>query len=369
MHTVLKTTLIAGAIGAGLLSIDSTRAAASGPRIDEKRAVGTFSAIEVSGPFDITVQAGGAHGLTVHGERDQLEQVETFVRGDTLVVRPGGRTTWTFGYTPPRRHVTLSVSVPQLARLRMSGSGDVALDQVAGERIALTNDGPGDLRVAGQVRALALRVTGSGDAHLERLRASQVELTMAGPGDVELADIDGELQARIDGSGDLAAHRLALARLDLRLSGPGNAVLRGTVADFTAQVNGSGDLDGADLEAARAGVVLRGPGDVALRRVSDTLDADLRGSGDLQATLAGTHLQFTSSGPGNAELRGQVTTLRARLSGSGTFDGRRLQAGRADIAVTGPGTAKVHVTGQDGADRSRSDLLVVDRRGSTQLPD
>jgi len=373
MHTVLKTTLIAGAIGAGLLSIDAIGARTADARITEQRTLGAFSAIEVSGPFDVVVQAGGVPGLSLRGERDQLRQVDVFVRGDTLVVRPTARVEWTFGYTPEREHVTLSVAAPGLARLTLAGSGDVVLEQVAGERLALTLDGPGDLRASGQVRELALRVTGSGDADLGRLRASKADLTMSGPGDVELAAIDGELQARISGSGDLAAHRLALRRLDVRLSGPGNAVLRGSVADFRAQVNGSGDIDGADLDLARASVMLSGPGDVALGRVSDTLDADLRGSGDLAATLDGKQLLLTSSGPGDAEIRGQVGSVRARLSGSGMLDGQRLHAGRADIAVSGPGTARVHVSGDDAAplaiDRGRGGLLVVHRRGSSQTPD
>lgn len=369
MHIVLKTTLIVGAIGAGLLSQGATRAQASGPRILEQRTVGAFSAIDASGPFDIVVQAQGAPGLALTGERDQLEQVETFVRGDTLVLRPTGRVRWTFGYTPQRRHVSISVGAPQLARLRMAGSGDVTLEQVAGERIALILEGPGDLQASGQVRELALRVSGSGDARLERLRAGKVDLTMSGPGDVDLAGIDGELQARIGGSGDLTAQRLALTRLDARLSGPGNAQLRGTVAEFQAQVSGSGDIDGADLDVARASIVLRGPGNTALGRVADTLDADLRGSGDLQATLDGQQVMLTSSGPGHAELRGQVATVRARLSGSGQLDGRRLRAGRADIAVSGPGKAQVHVTGDDALHPGHGGLLVVHRRGSSQMPD
>ena len=127
MHTVLKTTLIAGAIGAGLLSIDAIGARTADARITEQRTLGAFSAIEVSGPFDVVVQAGGVPGLSLRGERDQLRQVDVFVRGDTLVVRPTARVEWTFGYTPEREHVTLSVAAPGLARLTLAGSGDVVL--------------------------------------------------------------------------------------------------------------------------------------------------------------------------------------------------------------------------------------------------
>ncbi|WP_311964504.1 GIN domain-containing protein, partial [Acinetobacter baumannii] len=90
----------------------------------------------------------------------------TFVRGDTLVVRPANSRYFEFGFGKRRQAVTIAIGVPQLARLRMAGSGDVTLDGVNGERIALDVDGPGDLQASGAVRKLDLRVGGSGDADL-----------------------------------------------------------------------------------------------------------------------------------------------------------------------------------------------------------
>lgn len=62
--------------------------------------------------------------------------------------------------------------------------------------------------------------------------------------------------------------------------------------------------------------------------------------------------------------------VHARLSGSGGLDGNRLRAGRADIAVSGPGTARVQVAERAGGAPAGASgqLLVVDRRGSSHAP-
>ena len=260
MQTVLKATLVVAAVGAALLTIDTSQADTPANRITEQRSIKAFSAIELHGPYDVVIDAQGRSGLKLTGERQQLDEVETFVRGDTLVVRPATTRIFQFGFGKRRQTVSIDIGAPQLASLKMSGSGDVTLDQVNGERIALDVDGPGDLQASGAVRALALRVSGSGDADLQRVRAGQVDLAMHGPGDVRLANIDQSLQARMTGSGDLEADGLRLARLDARLTGPGGMRLRGSSAEVHAEITGSGDFDACDLDAGRVSTRQRGPG-------------------------------------------------------------------------------------------------------------
>ncbi|RZA32041.1 MAG: DUF2807 domain-containing protein, partial [Lysobacteraceae bacterium] len=169
MHTALKPVLLAAAIGAGFLATQSSHAEAPGAPVTQQRNVAAFSAIEL-----------------VSGERKQLDEIETFVRGDTLVVRPAERNGFHFswGKRPP---VVIHITASQLNSLTMSGSGDVDLAQLTGERFTVSSDGPGDLQAAGAVRELAVRANGSGDLDLHRLKAADVALTMSGPGDVRLS--------------------------------------------------------------------------------------------------------------------------------------------------------------------------------------
>jgi len=61
-----------------------------------------------------------------------------------------------------------------------------------------------------------------------------------------------------------------------------------------------------------------------------------------------------------------VAQVDAQIAGSGSLEGRGLTAAHADIAVHGPGSAAVNVTGQERAGarvENRARLLLVDRSG------
>ena len=224
------------AIAAGLLAAGAVHAEPTSAAITEQRSVGAFNAIELSGPFDVAVRAGSGAGVALTGQRAQLEQIEVIVQDGTLVVRPLSRVGFHFDFGKRPERVTISIGAPQLASLRASGSGDVTLDGINGERFTLGVTGPGDLRASGAVRDLTLTASGSGDADLRRVRATNVDLTMSGPGDVRLANIGNDLRARVSGSGDLDADGLRLARLDAQLSGPGDVKLSGSSRQIGARV-------------------------------------------------------------------------------------------------------------------------------------
>lgn len=451
MKTALKPALLAAAIAGCVFATQASRAEAPTTPVSQQRQLPAFSAIELSGPYEVVVRAQGRQAVELSGERKLLDEIDTFVRGDTLVVRPVQRNGFHFSWGKRRDAVVIHITASQLKSLKMSGSGDVALAQLAGDRFSLHLDGPGDLQASGAVRELAVRASGSGDADLHLVKAANVDLNMSGPGDVRLAGIGNELAATLSGSGDLDADGLRLARLHarmsgpggmtlsgsarelraeiggsgdfdacalvvdaastvqrgpgnacvagnirkfdaevsgsgelearglqaasaiVRLSGPGSAALSGSVGDLTADVSGSGDLEAGELKVGRAAIKARGPGGIALARVSDTLDAELHGSGDLNASIDGKRLLLKITGPGAAHVEGKVELVKARLSGSGGLEGRRLAAGRADITVSGPGSAVVNVVGQEGQRNARGRaargephgrLLLVDRSGS-----
>jgi hypothetical protein len=89
---------------------------------------------------------------------------------------------------------------------------------------------------------------------------------------------------------------------------------------------------------------------------------DIGGSGDLTASLSGKRLRLRMSGPGDARIDGTVAQVDAQITGSGSLEGRSLVAAHADIAVHGPGTAAVNVTGNGRAGAQAA--LLVDRDGS-----
>lgn len=338
MQTVLKPALLAAAIGAGFLATQASHAETPPAAVSLQRNVAAFSAIELSGPYDVVVRAQGRQSLTLSGERKDLDQIETFVRGDTLVVRPARRSRFQFSWSKQHTPVVIHITASQLERLEMSGSGDVALTQLAGERLQLEVDGPGDLQAAGTVRALAVQSSGSGDLDLHQLKAADVELAMSGPGDVRLQGVGNTLAATLSGSGDLEADALRLASLQARMSGPGGMKLSGSARSLRAEISGSGDFEGCSLSAGAVSTVQRGPGSACVAGNITSFDAEVSGSGDLEASgLQAGSAVVRLGGPGNATLSGKVGELTAKLSGSGDLKADELQVRRALVESRGPG--------------------------------
>lgn len=413
MNSLLQQAAVATLIAAGVLAAPALHAdSGKTETVSEQRQVGAFKSIDLSGPYNVAIKAQGQNALSLTGERKQLAEVETFVSGDTLVVRPVRRHGFFFSFGKARDQVTLNITAPGLSSLKISGSGDVDLDQVSGNQLSVTSDGPGDLHGAGAVRELVLYSRGSGDVDLHRLRAERVNLKMSGPGDVTLAGISGELAAEVRGSGDLDADGvrlnkaaaqlhgpgsvrlsgvikkldgevhgsgdLAVDGLDaqqvrLLMNGPGNAELAGSTVVLNAELSGSGDLEADRLTAKNATLRSRGPGGIEISTVSDTLDAELRGSGSMKAAIAGKRLLLKMSGPGDSEIEGSVDQVKAQLSGSGSLEARHLLAGHADVVVRGPGTAVVNVRSKTDAKTDaktvmaeKSRLVTIDRSGARQ---
>lgn len=367
---MLKQTALATLIAASVLAAPALYAdAGKHEQVSEQRQTGAFTSIDLSGPYNVMIKAQGKNALSLTGTRDQLADVETVVSGDTLMVRPLRRNGFFFGFGKKSDQVTLHITAATLASLKMSGSGDVTLEQVSGDKFSVSADGPGDLHGAGAVRELVVDSRGPGDLDLQQLKAARVNLKMTGPGDVQLSGISGELAAEVRGPGDLIANQLEAQQVRLLMKGPGDVELAGSTVVLDAEIDGPGDLEADRLRAKNATLRSRGPGDVALSTVGDTLDAELRGPGSLKAGIAGKRLLLKMSGPGDAEIDGSVDAVNAQLSGPGSLDARRLLAGHADVVVRGPGTAVVNVRAKLGdktAMLEKSRLVTIDRRGAHQ---
>jgi len=150
---VTQSALAALVLCAGLANMHTVSADdRPAPVTVDKRAVGAFNAIELAGPFRVIVSEG-APRLELSGEPRQLAEIETEVRNGTLVVRQRSRNS--FGIHWGRRdhaEVVVRIGASGLKSLSNSGSGDVELEAVGGERFVLNSQGPGDIRARGGVR-------------------------------------------------------------------------------------------------------------------------------------------------------------------------------------------------------------------------
>lgn len=185
----------------------------SGNVATETRAVSGFSEIDLAGIGDVRVEQTGSESLTIEAEDNLLPLLTTEVRNGCL-------TLGTKENLRPTRPIVFRITVDRLEAVRVSGSGDVRVEQLQSPR----------------------------------------------------------LDARISGSGRLRVVRLDTPDLDADISGSGSATFAGRADEVRLDVSGSGAFNAADLKAADARVSIAGSGSATVH-ATERLSADISGSG------------------------------------------------------------------------------------------
>lgn len=341
MHNATPSLLALTAVTLAGLTLASAAGAAP---VTEQRSVGAFSAVDVSGPYKVIVRAQGQQSVSLEGEAKDLAEVETVLRGNTLVVKPRqrDRINWISFNKGERATITITAN---LNKVRTAATGDTRIEQVAGERFELAGEGPGNIHASGAVRDLVLVNRGPGDMRLQQLAASNVDLSADGPGDISLGKLNGgQFTANVNGPGDVDGAAIQAAKVTARLRGPGDLRLAGSTRELRMEVDGPGDFHGCSLATQAAHVLMRGPGDACVSGAIARFEAESHGPGDLKVSgLQAPSAKVQIHGPGSIELNGSIDNLNAQVSGPGRLKGKGLTAGRAEVSVHGPGNAQLNL--------------------------
>lgn len=196
-----------------------------------------FSQVVVETSANVAITKGG-FAVTATGAQADLDRLELRQDGATLRIGHKKGSDWRWNSKP----VAIAVSLPALSAVTVSGSGDVAADQVSGAAAALRISGSGDLAVQTvKGTALSLGLSGSGNLAVGSAAAETVAVSISGSGDVAVAGRCTTLDARLSGSGDLAANRLNCTNATVSTSGSGDVSVHAS-GQVTARTSGSGDV-------------------------------------------------------------------------------------------------------------------------------
>lgn len=247
--------LAGAALAACSLSIDWNEGDPGSARTEHRDVSSDVTAVDLGTTGTLTLAVGDP-SLTITAGRNVLEDITTEVSDGALTIdmEPDWRDPGAVSYR---------LTLPTLASVRLSGSGEVT-----GE------------------------VAGSGDSALE----------VSGSGRIELAAIDADdLQVDVGGSGEVVVRDVTATTTTVRIDGSGRADLSGTSDRLDATISGSGEVAAAALVAQD--VVARVPGsgtvDVDAER---TLDATVAGSGSVGYS-GDPHVTQSVTGSGSVSRR------------------------------------------------------------------
>ncbi len=179
----------------------------------ETRPVGDFKSISISGGFDkVTIAEGPKTQVKITASGVELDRIETEIDGNDLEI----------GMKNGNYHnckISIEVTFKKLEEVNSSGSADIELVKVRGEKFEFNGSGSGDLTGDFEVKKLEINLSGSSDSKLSG-RADQQEINISGSGDVDASRLVGSrAEVAISGSGDV---KLNVERVRSSVSGSGH---------------------------------------------------------------------------------------------------------------------------------------------------
>ncbi|MCB0738444.1 MAG: DUF2807 domain-containing protein [Bacteroidetes bacterium] len=191
----------------------------NGEMAQELREVSAFKSIDLMMAADVVITPGEEYTVEVSASENILDIIKTEVSGQELNIR-----TKTGECIRGNSNVTITITAPNIEEIKISGSGNI------------TN-------TAGwETDQLELRVTGSGDINLDDLVVKSYEVDITGSGSIELSGTDAEKgYVEISGSGDLDAYDLAVNKCEVSITGSGTARVSAN-DELDIKISGSGDV-------------------------------------------------------------------------------------------------------------------------------
>ena len=163
----------------------------------------------------MTIRVGEEQSVVVHADNNLVDSVTTAVQDGSLVIGdiPGSYTA--------KSPMSVTVSVPSLDELTLTGSGVIAVTGIEAASLTVRLPGSGVLRASGAATKLDVTLDGSGDAQLEQL-------------------IAGDVRAAVSGSGRIVL--TATKSLDASVPGSGAIMYSGDPREVTKSITGSGAI-------------------------------------------------------------------------------------------------------------------------------
>lgn len=192
----------------------------SGVVVTETREVSNFDRVELDSIGELTVIQGEPESLTIEAESNIARRVITDVVGGTLTIEFTGGT---LGDVIPTEPIRFELTMKDISGIKLSGAG-----RIYSAGIATPN--------------LDLDVSGVGDVIVDKLEAERLAVNLTGAGTIDLAGKIREQNVKLSSVGNYSARGLESNRAVIALTGAGTATLWAT-EELDVKISGVGTVD------------------------------------------------------------------------------------------------------------------------------
>jgi hypothetical protein len=163
----------------------------------ESRNVSGFSEVELQGVGNLSIQQTGSESLSVEAEEDVLPKLRTEVENNRLIIGPESNTS-----IHTIKPINYKLTVKDLDALKLSGSGNIEAEDIETDKLAVTINGTGDVKMAGRADSQDIDISGSGNYQAGDLESKEVKIAVGGSGSA-IVNVSDELDAKVSGSGSV----------------------------------------------------------------------------------------------------------------------------------------------------------------------
>jgi Putative auto-transporter adhesin, head GIN domain len=195
--------LVLAACDVSICTGDCVSAGGDGPTIKgsgtpktEVRPVDKFTAIRLSVSGNLVIERTGTESLTVTADDNLVSLFTSEVKDSTLDLSVAK------GKSLSGKRPVYRVTVSELQKLDVSGSGTVDATKLDGDALSMSISGSGTGNLAGRVDDLTVSISGSGSFNGAELKAKRAKVVVSGSGEVTVNASD-ELDAKVSGSGSI----------------------------------------------------------------------------------------------------------------------------------------------------------------------
>ena len=160
-----------------------------------------FSAIEISGAYELDVNVGGDYSVTISGHDAELARSEVSVRNGALVLGSRKRLHREKDHDG-HNGLTATVTLPALDRLTVSGVVDADISGVDAGAFQINLSGVGEVNIAGRCKRLDARVSGVGELNAKALECAEADIALSGMGEASVYARD-MAKAEVSGMGEI----------------------------------------------------------------------------------------------------------------------------------------------------------------------
>lgn len=206
-----------------------------GPIVSETRNTREFTQIECNVPGTIRYVKSDDFEVLIEAQRNIIDIIETYVSGNELKIKVRDNKN-----IKSHEDITITVSAPSVNTVALRGSGNIDIPGIfTPEHARLSVSGSGNIKVNDlESESLEISLSGSGNADIYNGSTDHVDIKISGSGNVNVSNVEART-AKTETSGSGSIRLWATEDLEATISGSGSVLYKGSPA-VEANISGSG---------------------------------------------------------------------------------------------------------------------------------